>query len=294
MSQWSPNVACTDENLSVNGIYQELKLPSLGRCIFTVTPIHGPTAAIFNVTSTDTGGIKFVRSEVEVYDSKPKKTNITSEAVHDIDTQFGEDGLKNIAKLLKGLANEDENEKTVKFLKDKAVDFGSVEISEPMSPDFTWREISWKTQQCILEMNSKKIRTYNAFVVLPYKYASAIMSVFADLRNSDLADSTSLYVGTSGLTDWFINPDSTDENCYVGLRDIKGTGKGCAVFSPYTNEITSALDPETGSTTMFIWNRFAITISPIHTTDNPMLVKFSVKESKISAISNKDIEEVVG
>ena len=27
-TQWAPNIGLTDENLSLNGVYQELKLPS--------------------------------------------------------------------------------------------------------------------------------------------------------------------------------------------------------------------------------------------------------------------------
>lgn len=274
--QWAPNIAVTDENLSINGIYQQSKLPSLGRSIFTVTEVHGPTAALFNITGNNKGGISLLRSEVEVFDSVPVRTNITHETVQDMKSQFGEDALYRIANLLKGFANDDENVKTIAFLQANAIPTTPVTITDQLSPDYTWREISWKVQQCILEMNSKHIRTYNAFVVLPYKYASAIMSVFADLRNSDIADASTLFVGKSGLTDWYVNPDSSDNKVYVGLKDDLGTGRSCAVFSPYKNEITDAIDYETGSKVYFIWNRYAITISPLHSNEEPMLMSFEV------------------
>lgn len=275
-TQWAPNIGLTDENLSLNGVYQELKLPSLARSIFTVSDMHGPTAAIFNITGNDHGGISLVRSEVEIYDNEPVRTKITQETLQDIETQFGEDGKRSVAVLLRGFANDNENEKTIEFLKTHAVQSSSLTISEPSSPDFTWREISWKVQQCVLEMNKKRIRTYHAFVVLPYKYASAIMSVFADLRNSELANESTLFVGQSGLTKWFINPDQNDNNVYVGLKDEVDAGRGCAVFSPYQNEITDAVDWKTGERVYFIWNRFAITISPLHTNENPLLMRFEV------------------
>ena len=276
---FAPNVAVTDENLSINGIYQQTKLPSLGRKICTVTDIHGPTVALFNIATTNHDGITILRNEVEVFDYPDSviKTKITAEALEDIKSQHGEDGLVRIANYLKGIANDDENAKTINFLKTNSVVTSNISLSEPTMPDIVWREISYKVQQCVLEMNSQHIRTYDAFVVLPYSLGASIMSVFADLHNSELADRTSLFIGKSGLTDWYINPDATDTEIYVGLKDTLGTGRESAVFSPYVNEIRMTKDYETGNIVCFIWNRYAITISPLHKTTEPMLMKFSVE-----------------
>lgn len=275
--QWAPNIATTDENLSINGLYQQASLPSIGRIIFTVAPVHGPTGAIFNVkTKEDKSGIEIVRNEVEVYESPAKRTTVTAESLQDIVKQYGEDGLKMIARYLRGISNAEENEKTIEFLKTYAVSAGSITLLEPKSPDSNWREISMKVQDCVLKMNSKNRRTYNAFIVMPYKYGAAMMSLFADLKNNDKADIDTLFIGSSGLTDWFVNPDPTDDNIYVGLMDKQGTGRECAVFSPYTDEIRKAYDYETGQNAYFIFNRYAITISPLHTPDNPMIMKFTI------------------
>lgn len=274
---YAPTIATTDENLSINGIYQQTKLPSLGRRIFTVTPISGPTGAIFNISSKS-DGIKLLRNEVEVYDYpiNAPKSKITLEALQDIKSQYGEDGLKLVANFLKGIANDDENANTISFLDANAVASSNISLSEPTMPDLVWREISYKVQQCVLEMNSQHIRTYNAFVVLPYSLGASIMSVFADLHNSELADATSLFIGKSGLTEWYVNPDSSDTNIYVGLMDKLGTGRGCAVFSPFVNEIKFDTDYETGMQVCHIWNRYAITVSPLHTNTEPMIMKFEV------------------
>lgn len=278
-TRWAPNINPSDENASINGIYQQAKLPSLGRCIFTVTPIHGPTAAIFNIATNASGDIAILRNEVEVVDSSPIKTAITQEAFQDIESQYGLSAYEKVAKLLRGHANDFENTKTIAFLKANAVSSPDLTLTDPTMPDLSWREISWKVQQLVLEMNSQHIRTYGAFVVLPYKMASSIMSVFADLHNSDIADSTRLFMGKSGLTDWFVNPDPEDDTCYVGLRDDLGTGRECAVFAPYTDEVTMAIDPETGEYKYFIWDRFAIAISPLHKLTEPMLMSFKVLEA---------------
>ena len=114
-------------------------------------------------------------------------------------------------------------------------------------------------------------------IVLPYNLGASIMSVFADLHNSELADANSLFVGKSGLTNWYLNPNANDSNIYVGLVDKLGTGRGSAVFSPFENELKFAKDYETGETRCFIWNRYAITISPLHSASEPMIMKFEVE-----------------
>ena len=277
--QWAPNIATTDENLSINGLYQEASLPSLGRVIFTVTTIHGPTAALFNVkTKADQTGIEIIRREVEVFEASPKRTTISAESLQDIIKQFGEDGLKMVAKYLRGVANQEENQKTIEFLRNNAISAGSITISDPKIVDACWREISMKVQDCVLKMNSKHRRTYKAFVVMPYKYGASLMSLFADMNNAEYADIESLFIGSSGLTDWFVNPDNEDEKIYVGLMDKEGLGKECAVFSPYTDEIKKTYDPSTGNPGYFIHNRFAITISPLHSPTDPLLMYFTISE----------------
>lgn len=275
---WAPTISTTDENLSINGIYQQTKLPSLGRKIFAVTPIHGPTGAIFNVVTNNTNGIKIVRNEVEVFDypSKPLKSSITLETLEDIKSQYGQEGIELVCRYLRGLTNDDENAKTINFLSTNAIASSNISLTDPTVPDTTWQEISYKVQQLVLEMNSQHIRTYNAFVVIPYMLGASIMSVFAGLDNAELADETSLFVGRSGLTEWYLNPISSDTNIYVGLMDKAGTGRECAVFSPFENEIRVAKDFETGEIRCFIWNRYAITVSPLHVPTEPMIMKFSV------------------
>ena len=75
-----------------------------------------------------------------------------------------------------------------------------------------------------------------------------------------------------------LNPDAEDEKIYVGLMDKEGLGKECAVFSPYTDEIKKTYDPKTGNPGYFIHNRFAITISPLHSSTDPLLMYFTISE----------------
>ena len=278
---YAENIATTDENLNeLNRLFQQSKLPSLGTKIFTLNKMHGPTAAVFSVV-TENDTVKLKRNEVTVENqftkNNPIRTSITPEALYDIRSQFNEDGDVLLANYLKGLANDYENTKTLEFLSDNAVQESSISLSDT-SPEYVWTTISNHITQLILKMNSKNIRTYEAFVVLPYAYASSIMSLYGDLHNSELADKDRLFVGRSGLTEWYINPDPNDTTTiYVGLKDTTNEGRNCAYFSRYTNDISYSMDPESGDVYYFIWDRFALTMNPSHTDENPMLVKFSVE-----------------
>lgn len=277
---WSDIIATSDENLNtLNKLFQQSKLPSLGQNIFTVNELHGPTGAVFSVVTED-NTVKIKRKEVEVNNHFDKnnliRTSITTEALHDMKTQYNEDGIELLSNYLKGLSNDFENEKTLEFLDDNAVVKDTLTLNSE-APDYVWQTISNHATKLILEMNSKNIRTYDAFVVLPYKLGASIMSLFADLHNSELADKTRLFVGRSGFTEWYINPDYNEESTiYVGLIDKDETGRNCAYFSKYKNDITFATNHENGETYLYIWDRFALTMNPSHTDNNPMLVKFSV------------------
>jgi hypothetical protein len=277
---WAENIATSDENLSaLNKLFQQSKLPSLGKAIFTVSTLHGPTGALFSVV-TENDTVKIKRNEVEVSNNFTEddvvKTSITTEALYDVKTQFGEDGIELLSNYLKGLANDFENTKVLDFLENNASSKDDLTLSGS-SPDYVWQTISNHVTKLVLEMNMKNIRTYEAFVVLPYKLAASIMSLFADLHNSELADKTRLFVGRSGFTEWYINPDPNEETTvYVGLKDTNMEGRGCAHFSEYINTITYAVEPKNGESYCFIWDRFALTMNPSHTATNPMLVKFGV------------------
>ena len=85
-----------------------------------------------------------------------------------------------------------------------------------------------------------------------------------------------LFITHIGGTKFYLNPNVNDLYAYVGLKDSDNLSKSSLVFSPYQNQILDAVDPEEGDVHYFLVNRFAITSSPLHETDNEMLYKFKV------------------
>lgn len=275
---FAPNIETTDENLSLPEIYMKMRFPSVGKEIFTNAPVHGPTGAIFAIRGkASKDGYELLRSEVEVFpDMLEKKVEISKEVVEDLQSMFGLDGLKLLAAYLAGFAKEEENDKTLAFLEANCVSRPNLTLSEPQNPETTWKEISYKAHQLVLEANMTGKMTYNAFVLLPYKYAASIMADFADLHNSSFANIDKAFVGNSGNLKFFINPNPEADTAYVGLTHLFDTGKSCATFSEYFNEIREALDPKSGRIKYFIYSKFALTKNPLHTTTTPLMFKFKI------------------
>ena len=106
-----PNIAQPDQNLSIDGIFQQTNIPSLAREICSVAELTGPSGALFNIIRKDDSSITLIRKEVEVFPSEILKTSITREAIQDLKSQFGKDADSIIGTLFRGLSNDVENEK---------------------------------------------------------------------------------------------------------------------------------------------------------------------------------------
>ena len=274
----APSVATSDENLSFQQLYYKSSLPSLAKRIFFNAPIHGPTGAIFGIKGKNTkDGFEIIRNEVEVFpDMLEKQVSISGEALDDIKNMYGKDGLEILATYINGFVNKYENEKTIEFLEKHAKSSTTLTLTEPNSSKQTLREISMKCSELILEANSTGKLTYKAFVILPYKYAAAVIAEYADLSTPTVAIIDDLFVGSNGQMNFYINPNPSADTVYIGLAD-DNTGTSCATYSDYFNEIRTAISDSTGMMKYFIYAKFALTPSPLHTENTPMMFKFTIK-----------------
>lgn len=272
----APEIATTDENLSVDAMFQQAALPSLGRQIFSVIPMSGPTAALFNIRKKDgSNDFELIRNEVEVFPSQSISTGLTQEVVQDIRAQYGREANQIIGTLLRGLANEQENARTLAFLEANALASPALNLSDSLSAETNVFEISQRVHELVLKANVLNQRTYESFAVLPYVPAAALAALNSYVGGMD-KDERGLFIAEVGNTKFFMNPDATSTTAYVGLKDTKNPSKSSAVFSPYASSITEAQNPDTGAMNYFIFNRFAITASPLHVTGNEMLFKFNI------------------
>lgn len=270
------DVATTDNNLTVGEMFQQSSLPSLGRAIFEVIPTTGPTAALFNLRKkVGTNNFELVRKNVDVFPSEAIPTGLTQEVVQDIKAQYGVQANEVIGKLLRGLANDQENTRTLAFLNSECKLEEELDLTNSQNAELVTFEIGQKVHELILKANTKSLRTFDSWCVLPYTVAAS----FAALNNyvgGMSKDEQGLFISQIGNTVFYMNPDATSTTVYVGLRDFNDPNKSCAVFAPYMETIAEAIHPDTGNLSYFIYNRYAIGSSPLHVTDNEMMFKFEV------------------
>lgn len=271
----APDIAQTDQNLILNKLYQQTTMPSLGRSIFGFTKLSGPTGGIFNVKRKGTSNdISLVRQNVSVFPSEAIHTTITFEAIQDLYSQFGIDYVYLVVRMLRGLANDQENEKTLEFLRDQSKDYGDLQLSDSLNTQTNLFEISQRVGEIISMINNNTFRSFATYAVLPYKALGAIIGG-GNLVGVVDEQPYGLYAADIALTKYFLNPDVTDEYAYIGILD-KDISRCSAYFSHYTDDILISTDPDNGHRHLHIYNRFAITPSPLHETGNEMLYKFKI------------------
>jgi hypothetical protein len=274
----APNIASTDSNLSADQMFQQTSLPSLGRLIFSVIPTQGPTSGIFNIRKkAGTNNFELVRNNLDVYPSESIKSGLTMEVLQDIKAQYGSNANQVIGTLLRGLANDQENDKTLAFLTSNSKQEAELNLTAPQNAETITFEIGQKVHQLILKANTQGIRTYDSFCVLPYRWASAFAALNTYVGGMD-KDESGLFISEIGNTKFYMNPNPLDTNAYVGLKDVRNPSKSSAIFSPYIETVVEAQDPDSGEMSFFIFNRFGICMSPLHVTGNEMLFKFNIVE----------------
>lgn len=274
----APEIASTDSNLSVDDMFQQTSLQSLGRLIFSVVPTRGPTSGIFNIRKKPgTNNFELLRKNVEVYPSESIKTGLTNEVIQDIKSQYGSNANQVIGTLLRGLANEQENVKTMAFLNAECKAESDLNLTNSLNAEMNTFEIGQKVHELILKANTQNNRTFDSFCVLPYTFAAGFAALNVYVGGMD-RDESGLFISEIGNTKFYMNPDPTSTTAYVGLKDAVNPSRSSAIFSPYVENVIEAIDPDTGNPVYFIYNRFAIASSPLHVTGNEMLFKFNIAQ----------------
>lgn len=268
------NIAQTDQNLSIDGIFQQTYIQSLAKEICSTATLTGPTGAIFNIIKNG-DGFKLIRKEVECLPSEIKKTSITREAIQDLRNIFGKDADKIIGEMFRGISNEIENAALLDILSAVSKDDGDLQLSDSNNAETNVSEIFQRINKLILQMNQKYFRSYDAFVILPASSLGSIMGLSKYLR-ADNFNSNGLYIVTIGKVKFYLNPDQSDDFVYLGLKDSENLSKSSLVYSPYQNQILEAINPDDGEVCYFLVNRFAITPSPLHILGDEMLYKFKI------------------
>lgn len=275
------NIAQIDQKNPVEDVYQQLKLPSLGRHLFKNLRLRGASASILVLgeNPNKTGNIALMKQAIECYPSDPIKTEITQEAYMDLEATYGKfQASHHVANMLRSLAYKYENDKMLEFLDQHAKDAGNLQLTDRFNAETRMFELTNAVQTCILEANAHSKRTYASFAIIPYKFVSSIMTTYAYTTGLDTTDIHSLLVADFALSRYYINPNPDSTTAYVGLRAGDDGFEGSCYFGDYTNYVQRINDSQTGSQVYYVYDRFGFAMNPLHTNDNPMLFKFTISE----------------
>lgn len=274
----STDIGTTEFWANVVDRFQQTQIPSLARTLLAPYTMKSPIGKAFNLTDDgdDTDiGLKLVSTTIEAKNIEPYRISISPEAIDDYSSMY-RDPAQALANALRGFTNRKESEDTIALLSANAVDDGTLTISDRLNAETIMFELILKTQQSVLRMNSKHLRTYHCFAVVPYKYVASVMSTFAYQTASVTAAAQDLQAAKFGMITYYVNPVTTDTNVYVGLRHPTNRALCAGIFGDYQSQITTALDNSNGYLRAHIHRRYGMAMSPLHTNDDPMLCKFKI------------------
>lgn len=244
---------------------------SLAYEIAEVQPLNTSIGKIFALTKTNTSGNtwKFVIADTPVTAvTKKADTGFTNEAWQDINAIYGEDATDVCSNILAKVSGAIETSDVIEMCKNNSTDIGAI-VAQSYEHVFT------QIGNAISKMNQVSFRTMEAFAIVPSSLAGNFI-VDPNYFVSDSLNTSSMYLQYKfGKTRIYVNPDTTDNNVYVGLNGTE-PGTSSIIFSPYQYTISPATDPDTGITNLFVFNRYGITMNPLHTVAEPMLYKFAV------------------
>lgn len=259
--------------------FEELPTASLIRSIAAVVPMKYSTGKVINVRRQAlNNSFETVSANLTVNTGagNPVQSGISIEAAQDLQAQYGLDGYKLVANMLRGIIDEEENNAFITWLDTNSTAGAALTLSAPTGAEQNLFEITQRVQELVITMNSGQFRTYDAFCVLPYKSAAAISALSRYVNeNQDIRDR--LWINKIGHTTYFVNPQVAHTNAYVGLMG-KGTdiGASSVIMGTYQEEILHSKYVESFQPNIGILNRYATALNPLSTAGNEMLHKFAI------------------
>jgi hypothetical protein len=261
-------------------VFQELPTTSLVRSIAAVVPMKMSTGQIINTRRQGTtGSFETVVGSLTVNtaSSNPIQSGLTVEVLTDLQNQYGMDGYAIAANLLKSIADKEENTAFLTFLSANSLSTPILTLTDPASAEQSLFEITQRVQELVIKMNTPDYRTYSAWAILPYKNAASISALSHYVRGED-AEEKRLILNKIGKTTYYVNPDTTANQIFVGLHEpSKGNmGASSVILGTFEQEILRSADPESFQGKIGILNRYATAVNPLSGAGAEMLMDFIV------------------
>ena len=260
--------------------FEELHSISLIRQIAAVVPMKMSTGTIINVRrNASTNSFETVEATLTINTatSDPIQSGISIEAITDLKNQYGLDGYKMAANMLKGITDKAENDAFITFLDSNSLSTTALTLSDANSAEPSLFEITQRVQELVIKMNTPIYRTFDAFAILPYKNAASISALSHYVRGAE-DTKQSLVVNKIGNTMYYVNPDVTTTTAFVGLADHSKASMSASsvIMGTFPQELLRSTHIESFQTYIGLLNRYATAVNPLSDTGAEMLMKFAI------------------
>ena len=260
--------------------FEELPTISLLRSVAAVVPMKMSTGQIINLKrNAATNSFETVRSTLTINTAtqNPIQSGLSMEAMRDLQNQYGIDGYSVAANLLKGITDQAENDAFITFLNANSLNTPVLTLTDAGNAELNLFEITQRVQELIIKMNTPSFRTYDAFVILPYKQVAAI-SALSKWSGGDEDNEDRLIVNKLGKTKYYVNPDVTATQAYVGLADDdkKSMGASSVIMGTFPQELLNTGFVESFQGNIGILNRYATAVNPLSVAGAEMLMEFAI------------------
>lgn len=260
--------------------FEQLHSISLIRAIAAVVPMKMSTGTIINVRrNASTNSFETVEATLTINTAttNPISSGISIEAIQDLKNQYGLDGYKMAANMLKGITDKAESDAFITFLDTNALATPVLTLSDANSAEPSLFEITQRVQELVIKMNTPNYRTFDAFAVLPYKNAASI-SALSQYARGEEETKKALVVNKIGSTMYYVNPDVTTTTAYVGLADHSKSSMGASsiIMGTFPQELLRSTHVESFQENVGILNRYATALNPLSDTGAEMLMSFVV------------------
>ena len=274
ITESDPSVTSADISTfasQVGGLIKTKYKTSLVYDICEIQPLTTPVGSIFTLAKTNVSGTnwKFYvkRTAVETV-SKPISSGFTNEVWQDFQAQFGKDANDMCASILGSVSASVETTDLMNLIKANALAYGSV-LADKLEVGYGL------VGECIAKMNQNTFRTMSAWVIMPASIIGNIITNPNYFLSDSLDTKSNFLMYKFGLTRYYVNPDPLDLTIYVGLNG-KEPGTSSVIFSPYQYTTSIAVNQDTGNSNIFVFNRYAITVNPLHVLGDEMIYSINV------------------
>ena len=274
------NIGTADFNFNqLVKAFQQGSTHSLIREVAATVPMKYSTGSIVNIRKQSANNsFETVQANLTVNTatSNPIQSGLSIEAITDLQNQYGLDGYEIAGNLLRGITDAAENTAFMSWLDTNSLSTTALTLSNASSAEPSLFEITQRVQELVIKMNTPDFRTFEAWVILPYKNAASI-SALSHYARGEEETGKKLVLNKMGQTRYYVNPDTTASTAFVGLKsnDKNSMGASSVIMGTFAQELVRATHVESFQAKIGIVNRYATAVNPLSDSGSEMLMKFS-------------------